>query len=95
MGSIEVDQYMFNINTKIADLFPGVALEDLDDGTLYSQMQRTQSVDSVSLGSSCIGEKLKSLGLEGLDLDSCDVSDSCRKKLRWSCSIMMCSRAII
>lgn len=72
---------MLRRNAKIADLFPGIALEDMDDGNLLSQMQQTQPEDSSSTDLRSVAEKLRSVGLEGLDLDSCDVSEHCRPKL--------------
>ncbi len=72
---------MLRRNAKIADLFPGIALEDLDDGNLLSQTQQTQPKYSRSTDLRSVAEKLRSVGLEGLDLDSCDVSEHCRLKL--------------
>lgn len=72
---------MLRRNAKIADLFPVIALEDLDEGNLLSQTQQAQPVDSSSTDLRSVVEKLRSVGLEGLDLDSCDVSDHCRQKL--------------
>uniref|UniRef100_A0A9J8AHH8 Gypsy retrotransposon integrase-like protein 1 n=1 Tax=Cyprinus carpio carpio TaxID=630221 RepID=A0A9J8AHH8_CYPCA len=72
---------MLKRNAKIADLFPGIALEDMDDGNQISQMQQNQAEDNNSTDLRSVAEKLKSVGLEGLDLDSCDASEHCRQKL--------------
>lgn len=69
-------------NAKLADVFSCIALEDMDilkqtDAPVVSCHQiATSGSETVS-----IDEKLKSVGISGLDIDSCDVSEPYKSKL--------------
>lgn len=70
-------------NAKLADVFPCIALEDMDDTVpaevpLLSCSQETSNTGSADCTAD---EKLKSFGLSGLDIHSCDVSEQCRSKM--------------
>lgn len=69
-------------NAKLADVFPCIALEDLDETNaaelpLASCLQVATPTEDVC----SVDEKFKSIGLSGLDLNSCDVSEQCKSKL--------------
>ncbi len=70
-------------NAKLADLYPCIALEDIDSADAIKPplvscpMSLSDSWDQ----STSPSEKLKSVGLHDLDVESCDVSDQCRQRL--------------
>lgn len=80
---------MLRRNTKLADVFPCVALEDLDISPQHSinhklnvmnQASHVPAVDNMSPGSSRCS-KLSELGLSDLDVESCEVSQNWKDQL--------------
>lgn len=70
-------------NAKLADVYPVVALEDMDD-TEHSEvplMNYTQSAVPPAAGASSTSDKLRSVGLNGVDIESCEVSEDCRRRM--------------
>uniref|UniRef100_A0A8C6KM80 Gypsy retrotransposon integrase-like protein 1 n=2 Tax=Nothobranchius TaxID=28779 RepID=A0A8C6KM80_NOTFU len=71
-------------NAKLADVYTCLAMEDLvmQDVTCSYQATTVKStVDPTAENNDCVQERLKSVGLGDLDLQSCDVSDGWRRKL--------------
>ncbi|XP_062852675.1 retrovirus-related Pol polyprotein from transposon 297 [Trichomycterus rosablanca] len=79
---------MLKRNTKIADVYPCVALEDLDAShelqpennvKAHNQTVRTTTASDVSVPS--LQDRLEKLGLGDLDLESCEVSPYWKEQL--------------
>ncbi len=70
-------------NAKLADLYPCIALEDIDsvDTVKPPLVSCPMSLSDSWDQSTSPSEKLKSVGLHDLDVESCDVSDQCRQRL--------------
>ncbi len=74
-------------NAKIADLFACVALEDMEDVLPISNdvplLSSSQVADSTTslVGGEELKEQLLRVGLGGLSIDTCEVSEGCRKQL--------------
>ncbi len=80
-------------NSKIADVFPCIALEDFDP--LPDNLTVQQNVGKVQSNSSCcsltarsmcsnicdVNDKLEKLGLSSIPIGDCDVSLQCKEKL--------------
>lgn len=81
-------QILLRRHAKIADVFACVALEDMEaaapiskDVPLLSYSQVADSTFSHGGGVHELNEQLLRVGLGGLDINSCEVSDSCKKQL--------------
>lgn len=74
---------MLRRNAKIADLYPCLALEDIDDANAVDPFlincHTRLSDDEAEV--SPVSERLKSVGLDSLNIDSCDISDACKQRL--------------
>ena len=69
-------------NAKLADVFPCIALEDMDvTDTAELSMASCSLVASPFENECSANEKLNSVGLSGIDMNSCDVSTQCKDKL--------------
>lgn len=66
-------QILLRCNAKIADAFACVELEDMEDVPLLNCSQVTDSTLSQGEGKNELNEQLLSVGLSGLDINSCDV----------------------
>lgn len=69
-------------NAKIADLYPCIALEDLDCASAVNNflVNCPTSLSNVA-DVSPVKERLKSVGLDSLNIDSCDISDAYKQRL--------------
>ncbi len=74
---------LLRCNAKLADLYPCIALEDIDsaDAIKPPLVSCPMSLSNSWDQSTSLSEKLKSVGLHDLDVESCDVSDQCRQRL--------------
>ncbi|KAK0135029.1 Transposon Ty3-I Gag-Pol polyprotein [Merluccius polli] len=69
-------------NAKLADVFPCIALEDMDDVQTDALLTSCSLTTAPSGDVGCSAEdKLKSVGLSDLDLSSCGVTEQCKDKL--------------
>lgn len=74
-------------NAKIADLFACVALKDMEDVVPISNevplLSSSQVADPTTslVGGDELKEQLLHVGLGGLSIDACEVSEGCRKQL--------------
>ncbi len=91
-------------NAKIADLYPCIALEDFDlTNTVCPLLVNcSASLSDKATDVLPVSERLKSVGLDSLDIDSYDISDACKQRLVnlilsykdvFSCSHLDCGKA--
>lgn len=68
-------------NAKLADVFPCIALEDMDDTTTEVPLASC-SLRTATANVECSADnKLRSVGLTDIDLAPCDVTEQCKDKL--------------
>lgn len=70
-------------NTKLADVYPVVALEDMD-GAECSEVRLASSGQSImpsTADASLVTDVLRSVGLGDVDIESCEVSEDCRTRM--------------
>ncbi|XP_061887948.1 uncharacterized protein LOC133638923 isoform X1 [Entelurus aequoreus] len=70
-------------NAKLADVYSCVALEDMDVAQLSGAplLSCTQSATPPAADIDSVIDKLKSVGLCNIDIESCEVSEHCKKRL--------------
>ena len=70
-------------NAKLADVYPCVALEDMDDAECSEVplVSCTQSAMPPTADVNSARDKLRSVGLSTVDVESCEVSENCRRRL--------------
>ncbi|KAL2100544.1 hypothetical protein ACEWY4_002305 [Coilia grayii] len=68
-------------NTKLADVFPCIATEDLSQPNNIRSLPQSLSAAQTTMSKADISSALAELGLQDLDLDACEVSDLWREKL--------------
>ena len=69
-------------NAKVADVHSCLALEDMQDGELSHLVSNGQRVDSnTQVPGARFSDTLKQHGLNDLDIDSCEVSDSWKAEM--------------
>lgn len=68
-------------NAKLADVFPCIALEDMDDTPTEIPLASCSLMTSATNVECSADNKLKSAGLAEIDLASCDVTEQCKDKL--------------
>ena len=67
-------------NAKVADVHPCLALEDMQDGELSRLVSNSQHINNTQVPIASIAETLNEHGLNDLDIDSCEVSESWRNE---------------
>ncbi|TKS64959.1 Retrovirus-related Pol polyprotein from transposon opus [Collichthys lucidus] len=70
-------------NAKLADVYSVVALEDMDvaDRSEVPLSSCTQSAVPSTADANSAKDKLRSVGLSGVDMESCEVSEDCKKRM--------------
>ena len=68
-------------NAKLADVFPCIALEDMDDTPTEVPLASCSLRTATANVEHSADNKLQSVGLTAIDLASCDVTEQCKDKL--------------
>ena len=70
-------------NAKLADVYSCVALEDMDDVECSEVplVSCSQSVVPPTADGNTASGKLSSVGLSAVDIESCEVSEDCKRRL--------------
>ncbi|KAM7370275.1 hypothetical protein PAMP_011541 [Pampus punctatissimus] len=70
-------------NAKLADVYSVVALEDMDvaERSEVPLSSCTQSAVPSTADANSAKDKLRSVGLSGVDMESCEVSEDCKRRM--------------
>lgn len=75
------EQIVLKKNTKVADVFPCMATEDLSLPLTIQSSPQSLSAAQPPMSKEEISSALAEIGLQDLDLDACEVSDQWRERL--------------